>query len=150
MKDVVNYIQLARVHDGERSNSRAGGEILEDLMKTGFHAVCFRCDQHSSRVTDSHLYPSWSRNPTTFRATAAVNFYRTVRYPRTKRAMSGTVFSVRCDLSLWKFRTKFVRRRVRGIRLCWLRISRFYTHCFDKLLFGYFETSLRVGNVKKS
>lgn len=48
MKEVVNYIQLARVHDGERSDSQAGGEILEDLLKTVFPAVCFRCDQHTN------------------------------------------------------------------------------------------------------
>jgi len=58
MKEVVNYIQLAREHDGERSDSRAGGEILEDFLNTGFHAVCFRCDQQSSRITDSHLQSS--------------------------------------------------------------------------------------------
>ena len=58
MKEVVNYIQSVRVHDGERLDSRAGGEILEDFLKTVFHAACFGCDQHSSRITDSHLHSS--------------------------------------------------------------------------------------------
>jgi len=57
MKEVVNHIQLARVHDEEPTDSRAGGEILDDL-KTVFHAVCFRYDQQSSRITDSHLRSS--------------------------------------------------------------------------------------------
>jgi len=100
MREVVNYIQLIRVHDGERSDSRAGGEILEDLLKTVFHAVSFMCDQHSSRITDSHLHSSQSRNITKLQAAAAVHFHRTVRYPRIKTATLGTVFSVRCDLSL--------------------------------------------------
>lgn len=67
MKEVVNYIKLARVRDGERSDSRAGGEILEDLLKTGFHTVCFRCGQHSSRITDSHLHASYLATQQNFR-----------------------------------------------------------------------------------
>lgn len=92
MKEVVNYIQLARVRDGERSDSWAGGEILEDLLKTVIHAVCYRCGQHSSRKTDSHLHSSYLAIQQNVRLQQRYNSTGQCDIPEQRRLSRGLCF----------------------------------------------------------